>query len=224
VSRRRSQLTIAAVTFALGLLVVVQLRTQASSAAFAGLSSQDLTVLVANLDARNDQLRSEVGTLERELAVLDQNTQRGEASVDELRAHLRRVRLYAGLDPATGSGVSITVRGPIDGPSVEDLVNELRNAGAEAMAIAGVRLVPGVVATGAAGAVTVGALDLGDPFTLDAIGAPDKLTGSLTRPGGIIAQLSATQPDVNVEVTPLDTIGVPATDRDLVPSHGRPRL
>jgi uncharacterized protein YlxW (UPF0749 family) len=223
-SRRRSQLTIAAVTFALGLLVVVQLRTQASSAAFAGLSSQDLTVLVANLDARNDQLRSEVGTLERELAVLDQNTQRGEASVDELRADLRRVRLYAGLDPASGPGVSITIRGPIDGPSVEDLVNELRNAGAEAMAIEGVRLVPGVVATGAVGAVTVGALDLGDQFTLDAIGAPDKLTGSLTRPGGIIAQLSATQPDVIVEVTPLDTVGVPGTDRALVPSHGRPRL
>jgi uncharacterized protein YlxW (UPF0749 family) len=223
-SRRRSQLTIAAVTFALGLLVVVQLRTQASSAAFAGLSSQDLTVLVANLDARNDQLRSEVATLERELAVRDQNTQRGEASIDELRADLRRVRLYAGLDPASGPGVSITIRGPIDGPSVEDLVNELRNAGAEAMAIEGVRLVPGVVATGAVGAVTVGALDLGDQFTLDAIGAPDKLTGSLTRPGGIIAQLSATQPDVIVEVTPLDTVGVPGTDRDLVPSHGRPRL
>jgi hypothetical protein len=35
---RRNQLTIAAVAFILGLLVVVQLRVQASSAAFAGLS------------------------------------------------------------------------------------------------------------------------------------------------------------------------------------------
>ena len=34
--RRRAQVTIAAVTFALGLLVVVQLQTQASGAAFAG--------------------------------------------------------------------------------------------------------------------------------------------------------------------------------------------
>jgi uncharacterized protein YlxW (UPF0749 family) len=224
VNRRRNQITIAAVTFALGLLVVIQLRTQASSAAFAGLSSQDLTVLVANLDARNDQLRSEVATLERELAVIQENTDRGDASVDELRADLRRVRLYAGIEPATGPGVSITVRGPIDGPGVEDLVNELRNAGAEAMAIEGVRLVPGVVATGPSGAAIVAGTELGDGFTLEAIGAPDKLTGSLTRPGGIIAQLSATQPDVDVEVTPIDRIDVPATDRDLVPSHGRPRL
>jgi uncharacterized protein YlxW (UPF0749 family) len=81
-----------------------------------------------------------------------------------------------------------------------------------------------VVAIGTPGAITVGAVALEDPFTLNAIGAPDKLTGSLTRPGGIIAQLSATQPDVTVDVTPMERIGVPATDRNLVPSHGRPRL
>jgi uncharacterized protein YlxW (UPF0749 family) len=222
--RRRNQLTIAAVTFLLGVLVVVQLRMQASSTAFAGLSSQDLTILVANLNDRNDQLRTEVATLERELEVLERNTERGDMSIDELRADLRRVRLYAGIDPATGPGVSIVVRGSIDGQGIEDLVNELRNAGAEAMAIDTVRLVPGIVAIGAPGAVTVGDEALADPFTLSAIGAPDKLTGSLTRPGGIIAQLSATQPDVVVDVTPLDRIGVPATERTLVPSHGRPRL
>src|SRR5688500_831105 len=173
----RNQLTIAAVAFVLGLLVIVQLRTQASGAAFAGLSSQELTVLVANLNDRNDDLRGEIGTLERELATLTTNTQRGEVSVDELRADLRRVRLYAGIDPATGPGVVITIRGPIDGGGVEDLVNELRNAGAEAMAVESVRLVPGVVTVGGAGEVTVDGVPLDDPFELFAIGAPDKLTG-----------------------------------------------
>lgn len=222
--RRNSQLTIAAVTLVLGLLVVSQLRTQSTGAPFAGLTSQDLTVLVANLNDRNDQLRGEITSLERELAALGQNEQRGEASVDELRADLRRVRLYAGVDPANGPGVSILVSGPIDGDGVEDLVNELRNAGAEAMAIEDVRIVPGVVAVGPSGGVTVGDAMLGDPLTIVAIGAPDKLTGLLTRSGGIIAQLAATQPQVGVEVTPLDRITVPATSRELVPSHGRPRL
>ncbi len=222
--QRRNQLTIAAVAFVLGLLVVVQLRTQASGTAFAGLSSQELTVLVANLNDRNDELRGEIATLERELSTLTDNTERGDVSVDELRADLRRVRLYAGIDPATGPGVVITIRGPIDGTGVEDLVNELRNAGAEAMSVDTVRLVPGVVTVGAAGTVTVGGVPLTDPFELSAIGAPDKLTGSLTRSGGIIAQLAATQPDVIVEVTPLERVDVPATDRELVPVHGHPRL
>jgi uncharacterized protein YlxW (UPF0749 family) len=221
---RRNQLTIAAVAFVLGLLVVVQLRTQASGAAFAGLSSQDLTVLVANLNARNDQLRIEAAGLERELATLDANTQRGEISIDDLRTDLRRVRLYAGLDPATGQGVSLLIRGPIDGSGIEDLINELRNAGAEALAANGVRLVPGIVVMGAAGSVTVDGRAVPDPVELVAVGPPDKLTGSLTRSGGIIAQLAATQPTVVVEVTPVDRLEVPATDRDLIPADGHPRL
>lgn len=222
--RRRNQVTIAAVAFLLGLLVIVQLRTQASGAAFAALSSQDLTILVANLNARNDQLRREVASLEGELATLRGNTQRGDASLDELRADLRRVRLYAGIDAATGPGVIIDVRGPIDGSAVEDLVNELRNAGAEAIAIGMTRLVPGVVVEGGPGDVTVDGVAVTDPFEIAAIGPPDKLTGSLTRSGGIIAQLAATQPDASVDVTPVDTILVPATERELVPTAGQPRL
>ena len=160
--QRRTSSTIAAVAFVLGLLVVIQLRTQASGAAFAGLSSQELTVLVANLNDRSDELRDEIASLERELSTLTDNTERGDVSVDELRADLRRVRLYAGIDPATGPGVVITVRGPIDGTGVEDLVNELRNAGAEAIAVDTVRLVPGVVTVGT-GAVTVDGDPMVDP-------------------------------------------------------------
>lgn len=222
--RRSSQLTIAAVAVILGVLVVIQLRSQAGPSGLAQLSSQDLTVLVANLNARNDQLRTESSTLETELTTLQANRSRGDASVDEITADLQRIRAYAGLDPVGGPGVAISIRGTIDGPGVEILINELRNAGAEAIAAGGVRVVTGVVVTGAPGAAQVDGVALGVSFDLDAIGAPDKLTGSLTRSGGVIAQLAATQPDVEVTVTPMDRLELPATTRTLVPAHGRPRL
>lgn len=222
--RTRSQLAMAAVALALGLLVVVQLRAQAGGAGLAQLSAQDLTVLVANLNARNDQLRREVSSLEDELAALNQNRARGEASVDELRADLRRARAYAGLDPVGGPGVTISISGPIDGSGVEELLNELRNAGAEAIGAGGARVVTGVVVTGKPGAASIDGIPLGEVFELSAIGAPDKLTGSLTRSGGVIAQLAATEPEVTVTVTPVDRIELPATTRDLVPAHGHPRL
>lgn len=214
----------AAVALALGLLVVVQLRAQAGGAGLAQLSSQDLTVLVANLNARNDQLRREVSSLEDELTALNQNRARGEASVDELRADLRRARAYAGLDPVGGPGVTISISGPIDGSGVEELLNELRNAGAEAMGAGDTRIVTGVVVTGEPGAASIDGILLGEVFELSAIGAPDKLTGSLTRSGGVIAQLAATEPGVTVTVTPIDRIELPATTRELVPAHGHPRL
>lgn len=222
--RTRSQLAIASVALVLGLLVVVQLRAQAGGAGLAQLSSQDLTVLVANLNARNDQLRREVSTLENELAALNQNRARGDVSVDELRADLRRVRAYAGLDAVGGPGVTISINGPIDGSGVEELINELRNAGAEAIGTGDIRIVNGVVVTGAPGAAAIDGAPLDDVFELSAIGAPDKLTGSLTRTGGVIAQLAATEPEVSVTVTPVDRIELPATTRNLVPEHGHPRL
>ena len=222
--RRRSQLTIAAVAFALGLLVVVQLRSQAGDTGLAQLSAQDLTVLVANLNDRNDDLRTEAASLDRELATLVQNRSRGDVSVDEISADLERVRAYAGLDPVAGPGVTISIDGPIDGPGVGELINELRNAGAEAIAIGTVRVVTGVVVTGGPGAAAIDGVPLKDGFEVAAIGAPDKLTGSLTRSGGVIAQLAATQPDVVVTVTPVERLELAATTRTLVPAHGHPRL
>ncbi|MFL5675519.1 MAG: hypothetical protein ACJ779_10960, partial [Chloroflexota bacterium] len=76
--RRSSQLTIAFVAALLGILVVVQLRSQAGPSGLAQLSSQDLTVLVANLNARNDQLRRETSLLEGELGTLQANRARGD--------------------------------------------------------------------------------------------------------------------------------------------------
>jgi uncharacterized protein YlxW (UPF0749 family) len=222
--RRRSQLTIAAVAFVLGLLVVVQLRSQAGPPGLAQLSAQDLTILVANLNDRNDQLRQEGSSLERELNTLTANRSRGDVSVDEITADLERVRAYAGLEPVTGPGVTISMDGPIDGPGVEELINELRNAGAEAIAVGGVRVVAGVVVSGPRGAPAIDGTPLAAGFELVAIGAPDKLTGSLTRSGGVIAQLAVTQPDLVVTVTPVDRLGLPATVKSLVPAHGRPRL
>ena len=222
--RRASQLTIAAVAFVLGLLVVLQLRSQAGDSALAQLSAQDLTVLVANLNDRNDQLRQEGSTLESELNTLTTNQARGDVSVDEINADLERVRAYAGLEAVAGPGVTISIDGPIDGQGVEELINELRNAGAEAIAVGDIRVVPGVVVSGAPIALSskpggrfVSAIEM-------APGAPDKLTGSLTRSGGVIAQLAATQPNITVTVTPVDRVQLPATDQTLIPAHGRPRL
>jgi uncharacterized protein YlxW (UPF0749 family) len=222
--RRRNQLTIAAVAFILGLLVVVQLRAQSTGTGLAALSAQDLTVLVANLNERNDQLRREVASLEGELATLTANQGRGDASIDEIRMDLRRVRAYAGLDPVVGPGVSIQISGPIDSDGLDDLINELRNSGAEAIAVDGRRIVPGLVVDGGPGSISVDGESLADPFELVAVGASEQLTGSLTRSGGVIAQLAATLPNVVLTVTPLDRIELPATTRDLIPDNGHPRL
>ena len=220
----RSQALVAAVAFILGILVVVQIRSQAGNNTLAAMSSQDLTFLVANLNTRNDQLRGEIATLQSQLAALESGGSIGATSVNEIRAEIGRIRAWAGLDPVGGRGIEITVSGPITASAVEDLVNELKNAGAEAIAVEDVRVVPGTVfGGGGEGGLSVDDTALDDPFTIQVIGTPDTLTGSLARAGGIIAQLAATDPDATIDVEEATEMVLPATTRNLVPSHGLPR-
>jgi uncharacterized protein YlxW (UPF0749 family) len=221
---RRSQVTLTGVMFVLGLLVVAQARAQATNPGLGALSAQELTVLIANLNNRNDQLRVEVATLERSLGELEDDERSGDSSLDAIRADLARIRAWAGLEPVTGQGVRVTVEGPIDGAAVTYLLNELRNAGAEALAVDGIRVVPRVVVSGPPGELEVDDRRLPDTFQIEAIGGPETLTGSLTRIGGPVAQLAATYPDALLTVTPVERLALAATTRNLTPANGRPSL
>lgn len=220
----RNQLTVAVVAVLLGVLVVVQIRAQGGGSGLDELSATELTDLVTNLNTRNDQLRTEVASTELELAQLSGAQSRGETSLGQLQNDLARVEAWAGMRAVSGPGVEIVLSGPIPGTAVEDLLNELRNAGAEAIAVGGVRLVASSVVAGAPDDLSIEDTPLGDPFEIDALGNSATLTGSLTRAGGIIAQFRATFPDVELTVTPVDRVSLRASSRPLVPSHGTPRL
>jgi uncharacterized protein YlxW (UPF0749 family) len=208
----------------LGFLVVVQLRSQAADQGLAASSVQDLTELVANVTTRNNQLREEVRSLERQQEAVTAALERGDTSAVQMRTDLNRILGWSGALGVTGAGVRVVVEGPLPGDAVEQLLNELRNAGAEAISIGATRIVPGVVVSGPAGSLVVSGIPLADPLEILATGQPEALAGSLVRTGGPIAQLAARYPDVSITVNDADVVRIPPTDRDLDPVLGRPRL
>jgi len=220
----RNSLSVAAVAAVLGVLLVLQFQSQATGGSLDSLSATELTDLVANLNTRNDQLRTEIAATQAQLDALTAARARGDTSLGQLQADLARIRAWAGLLPVTGPGVQVSIDGAIPGTAVQDLLNELRNAGAESYAVGGVRVVSGSVVAGAPGSISIEDTPLGDPLEVDAIGNPATLTGSLSRAGGIVARLKATFPGIQVTVTPVDRLELPATTRSLTPNHGQPRL
>jgi uncharacterized protein YlxW (UPF0749 family) len=207
----RNQLTLTAIAILLGLLLVIQFRAQQAGTGLEIQSSQDLTLLIANLTTRNDQLRGEVADIQGQLDSISAASARGETSVGQLRADLERVRIWSGEDPAAGPGVRVLLFGGVPADAISELVNELRNAGAEAIAVGG------------DGALSIADTALGPRIEVVAIGNPAALTGGLTRAGGLVAQLQARYAEVLVEVTPLDGVSLPAADRSLAPTLGVPR-
>ncbi len=219
----RSQVAVGAVALLLGFLLVVQFRAQTAGTGLEQQSSQGLTLLITNLTTRNDQLRADVSNLRRQIESLAAAGSRGETSVGQLRGDLERIRIWAGLDPASGPGIRVVISGRLPAAGASDLLNELRNAGAEALAMGGVRVVPASVVAGFPGSLSIENVPLNASIEVQAIGNPASLTGALTRAGGIVAQLKARYPDVAVEVTPLDAMVLPASERTLVPVIGKPR-
>jgi len=185
---------------------------------------QDLTELVANVTARNNQLREEIQTLQQQQQAVASAVQRGDTSSSQMRSDLSHVLAWSGALGVTGAGVQVIVVGDLPAPAVEQLINELNNAGAEAIAVDDVRVVPGVVVIGDPGSLTVHGTSLTSPLVLRAVGQPETLAGSLSRAGGLIAQLTSQFPSVTIRVDPQDLVTVPATDRSLAPVLGRPRL
>jgi uncharacterized protein YlxW (UPF0749 family) len=220
----RSRLSVAAVALLLGILVVGQLRGQAGVPGLSALTATELTQLVANLTTGNDQLRSEIGELQRQESDLITAKQRGETTVDDLTKDLERIRAWSGITPVSGQGVVVSIQGPIGGDGVEDVLNELRNAGAEALAVGGQRVVGGVVVAGTPGELSVENESLGDAFEIRAIGSPQILTGTLTRTGGVIAQVATAYPNARLTVTPIESMTLPASERTSPPTYARPSL
>jgi uncharacterized protein YlxW (UPF0749 family) len=132
------------------------------------------------------------------------------------REELRRVRAYTGLAPVEGQGIVVRVNGSLDAIAVNDLINELRNAGAEALAVDDTRVTASSVVVMGPGSLMMDGAEIGRSFTLTAIGDPDGLIAALERPGGIVTQLEQFV-SATISVHQTGSVQLPATGRDLTP-------
>ena len=115
-----------------------------------------------------------------------------------------------------GQGLVLEVDGALDAIALNDLINELRNAGAEAIAVDDVRITHRSVAVQGPRALMIDGVEIGEHFTLSAIGSPEGLLTAMERPGGIIAQLEQFI-DATIVARQSESIMLPATGTDLAP-------
>lgn len=217
----RAQLSLLAVAVLIGLLGVGQLRSQARPAEISSLSAQELSTLVETLATRNRQLRTGLADIREQLREYRVSGSQGESALQVGREDLRRITAFAGLAAVDGQGIVMTVEGDLDAIALNDLINELRNAGAEAIAVDDVRITARSVAIQGPLALQVDGLEVGQRFILRAVGSPDGLLGAMERPGGIISQLKLFI-RATIDIRQAGSVQLPATALSLVPEAGEP--
>ncbi|MCL2090207.1 MAG: DUF881 domain-containing protein [Micrococcales bacterium] len=185
----RNQLVIGALCALLGFAVVVQVR-QTAETNLSGLSQAELVRIADAAGERADALSQEVDDLESERSALESGSDTRAAALAAAERNAQVQGILAGRLPAVGPGVTVTVADP-DGrvrPStLLNLLEELRNAGAEAVSLNGVRVVASTAFTGSAGRVVVAGHLLDAPYTWSVIGDPTTIATALEIPGGASA-------------------------------------
>lgn len=174
----------------LGLLAVTQVRAQEVYSRSLELETPaSLTTLIANLAERNNALREEIFDLRLRTESAREDAASGKGSLTEAQRQLAQLDVFAARTPVKGPGVSVRVEGAFDDKALSDLVNELRNAGAEAVAVNAVRVGPrSWFGSAADRALAVDGIAVRGPWVVSAVGAAEVMYVAMTRTGGIIGQ------------------------------------
>ncbi len=212
-------LSLTAICLVLGLLLVLQLRTQQTDRT--GISGAEWEFVIADLIEGNARLRGEVEALRAQLAGL-QEAAGGGAVLQSLVDETNQLRIANGLVEVSGPGVEVVISGPVSVLDLQDLLNELRNAGAEALAVNGRRIIV-CSAIGFDGRyVTVDGRPVEPPYRLQAIGDAHTLEVALTRPGGLVSLLRQARTGVSVTVSSQEKLTLPVYDQPLQFAYARP--
>jgi uncharacterized protein YlxW (UPF0749 family) len=218
---RIAQLSLFAVALVIGILLVGQLRSQAPAIELSTLSAQELSQLIETLSARNVELGDALSDLREQIRSYELAQVQGQSTLDLTTAELERITAFGGLRAVEGQGVLITMAGPFDATAINDLIYELRGAGADAIAVDDVRITARSVAVLGTGVIEIDGVALGPTVEIRAIGSPDGLESTLRRPGGLLTLLEQSI-DAQFQIEQRTDLQLPATRRDLTPAAARP--
>jgi uncharacterized protein YlxW (UPF0749 family) len=162
-------------------------------------------LVAGRLDAQSDlvSLHEEVRSLRAENTKLQKSLAEGSKGSEELNDILQNTKLFAGLTEASGPGITILLRdskrpvenvldpsgGIIHDTDVLKVVNELWNAGAEAVAVNGKRVGPRTNFRCVGSTILVDSLRIATPVKIDAIGDRQTLLGAINMPGGPLDEI-----------------------------------
>ncbi|MGE5577181.1 MAG: DUF881 domain-containing protein [Syntrophothermus sp.] len=229
-NNRSWQISVAIVCLILGLLLVVQIRTQYVKERAALPRTQFLVQLYVDAEEQRKALQKEVDQLRAELAGAAQ----GKSLTAALNTELEKARLLAGLTDVKGPGVIVVLDDSTAKPKpgqdadifrIHDqdtllVVNELFAAGAEALSINDQRHVATTEIRLAGDATSINNTHVGLPFTIKAIGNPATLEAALRMRGGVVDSLKTW--GINVKIEQAQELVIPAYKGSLAFEYAKP--
>lgn len=192
---RPGHVAIAMTVALLGFLFATQLRVEEGIGERLAIErEEDLARILADLSSRSDQLLEEIVDLRVQLAEAAGSAEQEEVLIRNARGELEAIQVLLGTVPVQGEGIAVTIADPASavGPeAIVDVLQELRDAGAEAIEVNRVRVVASTALGGPAGDLRIGGRPIRAPYRIFAIGGASTLAEAMRIPGGVVDSISS---------------------------------
>ncbi len=196
-SKRKIAIILTIMCFIIVSAILIQIRTIES------INSPVLKI-IANDNLRDDVLKWKnkydnttinLEKVERKLEEVRQKATKNDESFKSKEQTIKKYNTILGLTDVNGEGVTINISAKQLDESTKDyldnIINELKNAGAESISINNQRLIWNSVISCDGNAIKVNLEKIESPFVIKAIGDTRLLHGALVRPGGYIELLNS---------------------------------
>lgn len=218
----KAQLLGAVLAILLGFAIATQIQ-QTQESGLESLRQEDLVRVLDDVSQRSTRLDQQVRQLQQQRDALAGGADTNQAAIDQATKQLESLRILAGTAPAQGPGVKITIADPgnqVTAPMLLDVLQELRDAGAEVVQYGANRVVASSWFASSGGQIQVDGQPLSRPFTILAIGDKATLASALNIPGGIVETLR--QANATATVEQLDTVRIDALQTPRTPRYAQP--
>lgn len=160
-----------------------------------------------------DNKQKDLEKLEKELEEERKNAIKNNTELENAEIEIKKSNKIIGLSEVKGPGVIVTLNDSkvntnntllptsllvVHNIDILSVINELKNAGAEAISINNQRIVPTTSILCDGNVITINKVKVGAPFEIKAIGLPENLS-ALERPGGYIELLRNDSIEVSLE-------------------------
>ncbi|WP_143448336.1 DUF881 domain-containing protein [Kineosporia sp. A_224] len=221
----RGQLLAALLCAGLGFGLVVQVRATQTEE-LDQLRQSDLVRLLQQVNDESEKLASQEAQAQAVREDIVGNAATGQVTSQLAKERLEALGVLTGTVAATGPGIELVITDPkneVDAATLLDTLQELRDAGAEAVQIGPVRVVASTAFEDLDGGVRVGAEPVTPPYRYLVIGDPQTLSAAMNIPGGVLDVLAqkGAKGEVN-EVKAPDRVEITALHVLPTPQYARP--
>lgn len=203
--------------------ICIQLKTIKEAGSIAGQTETEngLRDQVLKWKERYDNIYNKLEDANAKLENIRTKTTQNDSNSAGMEAELKLANQLLGLTELKGKGIIVTlddnktagldtaniVNYLVHDGDIMEMVNELKNAGAEAISVNGQRIISQTAITCDGNVIRINNQKVGAPYVIQAIGYPEWLESALKLPGGLIQYLN--QDGVITKVEKSNNITIP---------------